>query len=419
MHGGTKNTAMDVGTAEDTAQSSVDDTEAGAMAAEGMEAVDVEFSAENEIEHMEVEAIAVLTSLRYPANGAREAAYKAKKRAEYQRRFREQTAAMETDVNAEQTKVPSEFDPDILEGSQNSHDNASVQPTRVGVFDHSNVSADDLQNTVSDFVAEEKANREQKQNSDYRSMQSEGTGLDRPLPPPPPPPLSAFPRKIPTAGVDLLTGLMAMQQSRTITPGWGEQRYKYDFLGRRSLIQQESPGGQDSQNAMNGLTPEPISCTYARSLNAGYQSYAAYMKQYEKRKYARVGGKDDHQGALYQRERQKKYKQDSTDREQQMQKEQKRVIEDGQQTPEEVFDYLEKIDARTETSEKGKKLVMQIQSLENVMIRNSTQRGQLHRTRVKLDNLKTEERIKALQELSAQNAIMSLSESASDFCAPT
>lgn len=125
------------------------------------------------------------------------------------------------------------------------------------------------------------------------------------------------------------------------------------------------------------------------------------------------------QNALRQKSYQKKYTQYSQDLKQKMQQEQKRVIGEGRQTPEEVYNKMMETDAETNASECGYKLVAQIQSLSNVMNRNTTQRGQLHRVQIKLRNLIIDQRIVALQELSAQNAMISLSEAASDFCAPT
>ena len=219
------------------------------------------------------------------------------------------------------------------------------------------------------------------------------------------------------------------------------------FLSSRPSSQ-ESPGDQDPQNAMNSLLPEAINANslYSHSPNAGNQSYVSCMQMCEKarveestkrknqdvnaenqsyascmqkRKFARVGGKGDLKGALYQRERQIKYKQDSIDLEQELQQEQTSAIQSGRQTPEEVSDYLQKTEAKTMASDNGQKLVMKIQYLQNVERRNPTQRGQLHRTQKKLHTLITAEKRNALQELSAENALMLLSEAASDFCAPT
>lgn len=170
-------------------------------------------------------------------------------------------------------------------------------------------------------------------------------------------------------------------------------------------LQQESVA--DLQDAMHTDLPNELFAERDR------------MSCSQKRKFTRREFGGDEKSARYQRERQEKYKQDSKNCEEQIKEEHKRIIQGGRQTPQEVTEYLLKIEAKTEASKDGQKLINQIQTLKNIKHRNGTQRGQLHRALTKIRNLITAEKKQALEELSAQNAIMSFSESASDFCAPT
>ena len=186
-----------------------------------------------------------------------------------------------------------------------------------------------------------------------------------------------------------------------------------DCFFRSSLpSSQESP--DDPQNAIHIDLP-----------NA---SNVSNPENTQKRKNEKLASKKDDKSmspnqkklnALYQREWQKKCKQDRIDCEQQIQQQQHRIIQEGRQTLKELSNLLQKVQENVEASNNGRKLIMKIEALHTIKNRNGTQRSQLHRTVTKLRNLIIEEKKQALDEVSASNAMMSLSEAAEAFCAPT
>ena len=202
----------------------------------------------------------------------------------------------------------------------------------------------------------------------------------------------------------------------------GEQEREQEDQDPQSIMQLcEKACAGDSTNANSPHT---------HNANPGIPCYASSLQTSNKREFACVERREQSQYASsYQQERQKLYKKERDELEQQMQQAQTRVIQSGRQTSAEVSRLLRKTEAKTIASDVGKTLTMKIQSLENVVPKNSTQRGQLRRTQTKLRTLITKANLEALEcilllspqnilLLSADNSMMSLSEAAKDFCAP-
>ena len=218
----------------------------------------------------------------------------------------------------------------------------------------------------------------------------------------------------------LPSSLPSSQESHNCNEGEQEREQKdQDPQSIMQLCEKACAG--DSTNANSPHT---------HNANPGIPCYASSLQTSNKREFACVERREQSQyGSSYQQERQKLYKKERDELEQQMQQAQTRVIQSGRQTSAEVSRLLRKTEAKTIASDVGKTLTEHIQSLENVVPKNSTQRGQLRRTQTKLRTLITKGNLEALEcilllspqnllLLSAGNSMMSLSEAAKDFCAP-